>query len=163
MAEFEPAVRKLLEDEGGAVDDPRDHGGATRFGISSAFLSRIHSKLTVDRLTIADATDLYRRYFWDEHRYGEIIDQDLANELLNFAVVAGPGAAHQCIHRALLAVHHDPDFIGVDGILGVVTRAAVNAAPNHCLSAAFRSEQAGHFRDLDQAAFERGWTRRAYR
>jgi lysozyme family protein len=164
MADFAPAVARLIEqDEGGYVNDPHDTGGATRFGISTAFLARIHSPLTMDKVTVQVAEDLYRRYFWEEYRYGEIIDQDIANELLSMAVVAGPSVAHQCIQRALLAVHHDAEFIGVDGILGVASRAAVNAAPNHCLSAAFRSEQAGHFRDLDNARFEKGWLRRAYR
>lgn len=39
-AAFEPAVRFVLAREGGFVQDPRDPGGATKFGITRRTLAR---------------------------------------------------------------------------------------------------------------------------
>ncbi len=58
---FERAVKRVLKDEGGLVDDPDDRGGATNFGISS----RAHPDVNVKKLTKDKAKQLYRERYWD--------------------------------------------------------------------------------------------------
>ena len=58
---FDSAVRRVLRAEGGFVDNPADRGGATNFGISS----RAHPGVDVRNLTREQATEIYRREYWD--------------------------------------------------------------------------------------------------
>lgn len=167
MSDFAPAFEKLMDDEGGnRADggfwrDPR--GGATKFGITQRFLDDLGDPRRVQDLTRDDARELYRVHFWEEYRIGLLGDQDLANEFLSMAVVSGPSPATRCLQRALCAVRADPAFVKDDGVLGPKTRRALGLVSPCCLRAAYRAEQAGFLRDLDDPAMERGWTARAYR
>lgn len=54
-------MKTLAEVEGGYVDDPRDKGGETKFGISK----RSYPHVDIKALTLDDASLIYRRDFWD--------------------------------------------------------------------------------------------------
>uniref|UniRef100_A0A7V3ZJQ2 TtsA-like Glycoside hydrolase family 108 domain-containing protein n=1 Tax=Dictyoglomus thermophilum TaxID=14 RepID=A0A7V3ZJQ2_DICTH len=63
MAEFNYGIIKewILEIEGGYVNDPRDPGGETKFGISK----RSYPDLDIKKITIEKAMEIYRKNFWD--------------------------------------------------------------------------------------------------
>ncbi len=64
------ALRHILKYEGGYVDHPLDPGGATNMGITKATLERFRgravSKAEVRALGHREATEIYRRYYWDQ-------------------------------------------------------------------------------------------------
>ena len=167
MSEFLPAVERTLAHEGGYSNDPEDPGGETRWGISRRWARSVGlPDLDIRGLSREAAIEFYRNHWWDEYHYGDLIDQRIAEEVFDMSVVAGPGASHLCLQRALWSVSYvarDPALrVKADGVLGPITRATANRAPAHCLLAALKSEHAGYFRDLDKPRFEAGWEARAY-
>jgi lysozyme family protein len=58
---FKDALALILKHEGGYVNDPRDKGGETKFGISK----RSYPNTDIKNLTIEGASALYKRDFWD--------------------------------------------------------------------------------------------------
>jgi len=175
MSCFELAIQTVLIDEGGFVNDPQDHGGATKYGISLRWLSSLSvtdilhldqnangviDVEDVQALTHEQAVQLYHRYFWEPHRYDRINHQLIANKVFDFSVNAGSHASHTALQWALRATGQ-PEVI-VDGILGEHTIHAVNTTDYPVLLAALRSEIASHYRLLKQPHFEKGWLKRAY-
>ncbi|NCX93262.1 MAG: hypothetical protein EBX40_01115 [Gammaproteobacteria bacterium] len=59
---FETAVSIILDHEGGYVNDPKDRGGETRYGISK----RAYPDLDIKNLSKADAIAIYRKDYWDK-------------------------------------------------------------------------------------------------
>jgi lysozyme family protein len=161
MSEFKPAFERLMRDEGGWFDDPR--GGPTNRGLTQKFLDDRGIKKRVQDLTLDETAAIYLEHVWEEYRIGQFADQDLASEYFNMAVLSGPSPATKCLQRALCAAAKNPSLLKDDGVLGPITRRQVNLARVCCLQAAFRSEQAGYLRDIDDPVNERGWVRRAYR
>lgn len=58
---FEIAAEFVIKREGGYVNDPKDKGGETNFGISK----RRYPNVDIANLTLADALAIYRRDYWD--------------------------------------------------------------------------------------------------
>jgi lysozyme family protein len=59
-ADFDKALRFVLSFEGGYVNDPRDPGGETRYGISK----RAHPDVDIKNLTREQAAHIYYRSYW---------------------------------------------------------------------------------------------------
>ena len=55
------AISRVIQREGGYVNDPDDIGGETNFGISK----RAYPKLDIANLTEAEAARIYKRDYWD--------------------------------------------------------------------------------------------------
>jgi len=55
------AISRVIQREGGYVNDPDDIGGETKFGISKA----AYPKLDIANLTEAEAARIYKRDYWD--------------------------------------------------------------------------------------------------
>ncbi len=60
MENWEKAVDWVLSKEGGYIDDPKDPGGETNFGISK----RKFPELDIKNLTKDTTKDIYRRTYW---------------------------------------------------------------------------------------------------
>lgn len=146
------AVAELLDIEGGFVDDPADHGGATKYGISLRFLKAEGAfdqdgdgfaefdlnfdgdidGLDIRALTKADARVLYHRCFWLKVG-AEQLPAPLGEALFDQAVNGGLTAAGKLLQRA---VNHclmeaakigatPPALLKVDGAIGRTTLDAV--------------------------------------
>jgi|TARA_Y100000310_G_scaffold336515_1_gene421289 lysozyme family protein len=61
---FMRQVEKVLEHEGGYVNDPNDAGGETKFGISK----RAFPETNILDLTKADAIKIYWEYYWQKYK-----------------------------------------------------------------------------------------------
>lgn len=59
--DFNYCVEQILKHEGGYVNDPRDPGGETKFGISK----RAYPTLNIKDLTKEVAIEIYRRDYWN--------------------------------------------------------------------------------------------------
>jgi lysozyme family protein len=157
---FEKAIEVVLEHEGGEfTDDPRDKGGATKFGIAQ----RWNPDVDVKSLTRSQAIVIYWDRYWKGRRYEELPEQ-VAIKVFDLAVNLGHKTAVSCLQRALFACGMQ---VGIDGRLGPQTIGAVRLTGQRELLASLRSEAAGEYRirvknDATQAAFENGWLARAY-
>jgi len=60
MADFDRAVKFVIQHEGGYVNNPSDPGGETKYGICK----RAYPKLDIKNLTEQDAIDIYKKDYW---------------------------------------------------------------------------------------------------
>lgn len=158
---FLRAVEVVLKHEGGYVDNPADPGGETKFGISK----RSYPTVDIKNLTLEQAADIYRRDWWDKYRYGEIKDLAVATKVFDLSVNMGPSAAHRILQRAVNFV--SAAELKVDGILGPLTLAAVNAADPEKVLQMMRYKAAEYYhalakRSAESRVFLLGWLNRAY-
>lgn len=63
-SDFDRALAFTLKWEGGLVDDPRDPGGITKFGISLRSYPQF-GKMGIRSLTKEAAAEIYRRDYWE--------------------------------------------------------------------------------------------------
>ncbi|MBI5885317.1 MAG: hypothetical protein HZB85_01890 [Deltaproteobacteria bacterium] len=68
MDNFERSIAFILRHEGGYVNDPRDPGGETNFGISK----RAYPYLDIKGLTVEDAKIIYKKDYWDKAGCGAL-------------------------------------------------------------------------------------------
>lgn len=157
---FLRAVAVVLDHEGGYVNDPRDPGGETKYGISK----RSYPSLDIANLTREDAIAIYYRDWWQRYGYGRLQDEAVATKLLDMAVNMGPAAAHKLLQEALVFLGYD---IAVDGVIGPQTIGAANKAEPKRLLQVFRWLAAHYYYRIaaqrpQSRAFLIGWLKRAY-
>jgi lysozyme family protein len=150
---FERAVAIVLAYEGGFVDDPRDAGGATNFGISQ----RAYPELDIAALTEDQAKAIYHRDYWEPIQ-GDALPAPLAIMTFDAAVNMGVGTAVRQLQTVL--------GCEVDGGMGPVTcgacAAVVEADELEPLAAdlcARRCLDYATYEDFDTYGW--GWLRRA--
>lgn len=119
---FEDCVDYILNFEGGYVDDPRDKGGATKYGISSAFLRSIGDNTNPRDLTKDKAKEYYKVYFWDVLSCDKIQNKKVQILLFDTAVNMGINKAVRILQTALQIFTP----LSIDGIIGSYTLRAIN-------------------------------------
>lgn len=112
---FQAAVGFLLDQEGGHVDDPRDPGGETKFGISK----RSFPNIDVGALTREAAIAIYHKEFWLPLR-GDRLPPAVAVCLFDTAVNMGLRTSVKLLQRSL--------GVSDDGVLGRKTLARLAGA-----------------------------------
>lgn len=176
MANFDRAVEVLLRHEGGYVNNVRDPGGATNFGVSLRFL-RNQSLINADYDKDGDldendirlmnqrqASDIYRKMFWDKCGVSYINSQAVANMAFGLCVNMGPSPAIKLLQRAanMLAGH---GLLLVDGELGPKSVQMINALQPYDLLAKYKEAAIGYYEDLVERnpslkVFLKGWLNR---
>jgi lysozyme family protein len=150
-ARYAAAARKLLVTEGGLADDPADHGGTTKYGVSLRFLMA-EGKIDLDgdgfadfdldfdgdidgadvrKLSRGDAVYLYHRCFW-QRLDAESFAAPIGEMLFDQAVNGGITAARKLLQRAINAclakapqARTLPAPLKIDGGIGKLTLAAM--------------------------------------
>ena len=146
--DFAQAFEKLLGHEGGYVNDKRDPGGETKYGISK----RSYPGEDIAGMTIDRARAIYLRDYWGPAGC-DAVPPSVKFDLFDMAVNAGVKAAVRCLQRA--AGETD------DGVLGPRTLQAVQSLPDARLVARFNGARLEHLASLHTwPAFGRGWARR---
>ena len=64
MSKFDEIIEVVLEHEGGYVNDPKDPGGETNFGIAK----RSNPDVDIKNLTKAEASLIYKTKYWDKNK-----------------------------------------------------------------------------------------------
>ena len=137
--------------EGGYVNDRRDPGGETNFGISK----RSYPDLDIKALTKAEAIKIYRRDFWDAVR-GDDLPPIVAVAVFDAAVNQGVRPAIQLLQRAL--------GVGADGVIGEITLAAAAQADPEELLVEYLGWRARRYHGTNNAdVYIRGWMIRLFR
>lgn len=138
MADFAPALRKVLRHEGvefrvdgepiegrtGLVNHPDDPGGETNFGITRAEATANGWPGPMATLPFSLVVSIYRKRYWDAIRGDEITDQKIAEELFDTAVNCGTATAVRFLQRTLNALNRRGDRysdVPSDGIMGPAT------------------------------------------
>jgi lysozyme family protein len=153
---FDRCLAEVLRLEGGYVDDPRDPGGATRFGVTRAVLSeaigRDASAEDVAALTEEEAAAIYRSRYWAPTRCAELpAGVDLV--VFDSAVNMGPGTSARLLQAAL--------GVTTDGVVGPRTLAAVSIRPAADVIRAVSELRRQRYRALANfSVFGRGWLSR---
>jgi len=125
--DFTTAISRTLGLEGGYVNNPKDPGGETNFGITWPVLRQaialgiVPAGTTIANLTQELAAAIYHVLFWQRVNADEMIDP-LQFQALDFAVNSGIETA---VRKLQLAAG-----VADDGHWGPVTKAAVAAMPS---------------------------------
>lgn len=125
-------INELIEREGGYVNDPKDSGGETKFGITLATARAYGYTGPMRDLPHATAQTIYLRRYWVEPKF-HLVDEvypALAESLLDFGVLAGQQTATKQLQQALNVLNRNgadyPDIVA-DGRIGSLTLAALRA------------------------------------
>jgi len=165
MADVNLLAPKILYHEGGFVDDPADHGGATNMGVTLSTWRQVgydkdgDGDIDVDDirlLTRVDAIMVLKRFYWDRWKADQINNQSVANVLVDWLWCSGKWGI--VIPQRILGLDDD-------GIVGPVTIQKVNAADQRVLHGLIIQERKKFIdaiiaRDPTQMRFRRGWINR---
>ena len=123
LSKFDDIIEKVLEHEGGLVDDSKDAGGLTNMGISQ----RAYPDEDIRGLTVERAKELYKRDYWDRYRTGDLPDR-LRRIYVDMCINMGGGRAIKILQEACNS--KNATKIDVDGGIGPATiKAASNVEP----------------------------------
>jgi len=151
--------------EGGFVNDLIDKGGATNMGVTLPTWHAVgydkdgDGDIDIDdirMLTKDDATIVLKKYYWDRWHADEIINQSIANILVDWVWCSGKWGI--IIPQRILKVTDD-------GIVGKDTLSAVNTA-HHLGLFSYIMQERGNFimnivrRDPSQRKYLNGWMNR---
>jgi len=121
---------KVLVHEGGYVNHPEDPGGPTNKGVTQRVYDafRLRNNLapqSVKNISNIEIAQIYDKQYWDAVKADDLPD-GLDYVVFDGAVNSGPSQSIRWLQRAL-----GPLYKGVvDGVIGIGTLAAVNAANN---------------------------------
>ena len=143
---FDRAFEIIIGHEGGYVNDPRDPGGETKYGISK----KAYPYADIKNLTLDQAKEIYKRDYWDAVD-AESIPGVARLMVFDCAVNCGVTAARKILQRAVGTKD--------DGIIGPKTRAAISNTPD--IEQRFAGFWLQYYTDLPGwPTYGKGWTRR---
>ncbi len=152
--------------EGGFVNNPRDPGGATKYGITRATLARWRGKAVsvadVRNLTRKEADAIFRANYYDVVQ-GDYLPVQAAAVTYNGAVLHGPNRSVRFLQQAMntLGIRVDGRSISVDGGMGAQTLAGARKANSLALANAYLNNQERFLRGLSTfKTFGKGWINR---
>jgi lysozyme family protein len=166
-------INRVIGIEGEYVNDSRDSGGATKYGITAA-TARQYGIHDVSAITVDTAFDIYTRGYWDKMSLDHVValSADLAEELFEQAVNMGETRPTEWLQRMLNVLNASGQYyadIKIDREMGEKTIAALTAFVKrrgkrgikilvnglNAYQSAFYFDLAGR-REKDEA-FEFGW------
>lgn len=168
MVDIDSILDGILAREGGFVDNPADHGGATNLGVTqaelSAWLGRPATTDDVRSLSRDVAKAIYRQDYYHKPKIDQLPDS-IQPVMLDAAVNSGPGEAVRFLQEVL----NDQGYgLAVDVGIGPATLAAAakaDAALGKGLAGALIAKRRAFLQQLavkdpSQQRFEAGWMAR---
>lgn len=156
LSNFRTCVDLVLEREGGFVDDPRDRGGATKFGITIHTLREFRGEPVTEQdvraLKIEEALEIYRSRYWNLLKCDEMpAGVDLI--VFDFGVNAGPTRSTRLLQQIVRAE--------VDGGVGDQTIGLVRTMPPAEIIEQFSTRKIAFYKELKGwETYGDGWTNR---
>ena len=156
MSKFDDIIEVVLEHEGGYVNDPKDPGGETNYGIAK----RSHPDVDIKNLTKEGAKEIYKEVYWDKNKV-ESLPEELWHIYFDMCVNQGKSRAVKIIQRA---VNGKGGSLTVDGGMGPMTIAAIGKSRVELDRV--RAYRVKYYSDLvsrkpDLERFYFGWFKRA--
>ena len=154
LVKFDEIIEVVLHHEGGYVNDPKDPGGETNFGIAK----RSHPDVDIKNLTKDGAKEIYKEHYWNKNKV-ESLPEQLRHIYFDMCVNQGKSRAVKILQRA---ANSKGKGIEVDGGLGPATRKALEGINIERV----RAYRVKYYVDLinakpEQEKFYFGWFRRA--
>jgi lysozyme family protein len=151
---FDEIIEKVLEHEGGYVNDPNDLGGETNWGITKRF----YPDVDIKNLTKEEATKIYYDDYWVKNRVPQL-PENLRHIFFDMCVNMGRGTAVKILQRA---ANNKGKNLKVDGGMGPATIKAMNGVEVDRV----RAYRVKYYSDLvtskpEQDRFYFGWFRRS--
>ncbi len=167
---FTRSFEYLLRNEGLYINDPKDAGGATKYGVTRATLAQWRKKpvevADVVCLGRDEAAEIYRGLFWDPLQCQKIDKLPVATAIFDSAVLFGLGTVVIITQKTLSDI--GTKNLVIDGFMGLQTVTALNSTRANLFLVAFRSQLLTHVSDIilrrpENAKFENGWQTRVDR
>ena len=117
LVNFDEIIEVVLHLEGGYVNDPKDPGGETNFGIAK----RSHPDVDIKNSTKDGAKEIYKEHYWDKNKVDDL-PKELKHIYFDMCVNQGKSRAVKILQRAANAKGAD---LKVDGGLGPMTLRAI--------------------------------------
>ena len=154
LTNFDDIIEVVLHHEGGYVNDPKDPGGETNFGVAK----RSHPDVDIANLTKDGAKEIYKEHYWDKNKV-ESLSEELRHIYFDMCVNQGRGRAVKILQRAANAKGAG---LKVDDGMGPMTIAAMDGVELDRV----RAYRVKYYADLvtrkpDLEKFYFGWFRRA--
>jgi len=154
LTNFDEIIEVVLHHEGGYVNDPKDPGGETNFGVAK----RSHPDVDIANLTKDGAKEIYKEHYWDANKV-ESLSEDLRHIYFDMCVNQGRGRAVKILQQSANAKGAD---LKVDGGMGPKTIASMDGVELQRV----RAYRVKYYADLvtrkpDLERFYFGWFRRA--
>lgn len=143
-------ILKVIDIEGGYVNDPRDPGGETKYGISK----RSYPKEDIKNLTKERAYEIYLNDYWNKVQ-ADKFKFPLNLMVFDFAVNSGPSRAIKTLQMVVKTTQ--------DGVLGPMTLKAVEAQDFEELCANYMTAREFFLLSLDKPHYIKGWTNRLFK
>jgi lysozyme family protein len=144
---FDEAFDRLIDHEGGYVNDPNDPGGETKFGISK----RAYPTLNIALLSLDMARFIYKRDFWEP--LGDAAHPSIKYQAFDFAVNSGIQTALRKLQAAI--------GVADDGHFGPISRKRLSEVPVSDVLFLYNAERLEFLTKLSTwPSFGRGWARR---
>lgn len=147
---FERAVKHVLTFEGGYVNNPKDPGGETKYGISK----RAYPKIDIKNLTIQQAKDIYYKDYWLASKCDKM---DYKVALLVFDMSVNMG-----INRSVKTLQEAIGGISVDGLIGNQTLNALNNASDDLYVEVSKKRMKFYIGLKTFKTFGLGWSNRTF-
>jgi len=155
-ANYDEALKRVLEHEGGYSNDPGDSGGPTMYGITihdaRAYWKHDATANDVRHMPLSVAKEIYRTKYWGKMDCDELPD-GVDYAVFDYGVNSGISRAAKVLQR----------FVGVtaDGVIGPRTVLAAKAADPEVLIKDICAERLGFLQHLGiWRIFGKGWGRR---
>lgn len=121
---FEKALSQTLKNEGGYINDKRDSGGETNYGITKAKARECGYKGKMCDIPFNKVKEIYYNEYWKKTNAENIQNFNLAFLLFDFAVNSGVTNACKKMQTAINKVSGSK--LVIDGIIGQKTIKAID-------------------------------------
>ncbi|WP_288533302.1 glycoside hydrolase family 108 protein [uncultured Haemophilus sp.] len=149
---FIQIFNRLIGHEGGYVNDPRDPGGETNWGITKRTAQANGYQGSMRAMTREQAYKIYYSAFWLRYQCDKMPDA-VAFQFFDAAVNHGLGNASRMLQRAV--------NVADDGIIGNMTIAAIKKMAISDVIMRLNAERLEFYCKLSTfATFGKGWVRR---
>lgn len=161
------------------TDNPLDHGGATKWGITYSRARAAGYGGLMQDLTLERAMDIYRLFYWEQPMFDKIVPlvPNLAKYLLDIGINQGTNTVSKYPQRALNVLNAGASLwedVEVDGVFGAMSRAALSSflqrrgvEGSAVLIDMVQAQASVRYMEIaetkkDQEVWEWGWQKRAF-
>ena len=152
MSDFDKAFDLLIGNEGGYVNDPKDPGGETNWGITRTVAVDNGYAGSMRLMPKETAKQIYKKMYWDKLQCDQL-PFVVAFQLFDAGVNHGNSQAVKFLQRAL--------SVADDGVIGAKTIAATSELDDLQIVMLFNAERIEFYAALKTfSTFGKGWVRR---